>query len=60
MDAAAVALQRSPYYARKGGRDHLLVSNTFRVVTLGSPTANRRGKGYLPAFTIDYQVHFGR
>ena len=27
----------------------------------GSPTANRRGKRYLPAaFTIDYQVHFTR
>ena len=33
MARAAAALRRSPYFARNGGRDHLLVTNTFRIST---------------------------
>lgn len=35
MARAAVALRREPYLARRHGRDHLLVTNTFRVQTFG-------------------------
>ena len=31
MGAAAAALRNESYFARHGGRDHLLVSNTFRI-----------------------------
>ena len=33
MSRAAAMLRREPYLARRGGHDHLLVTNTFRVRT---------------------------
>ena len=35
MSRAAASLRREPSWARHGGRDHLLVTNTFRVRTFG-------------------------
>ena len=35
MSRAAAALRHSPYLARRGGHDHLLITNTFRVKTFG-------------------------
>ena len=33
MSRAASALQKSPFLSRRGGHDHLLITNTFRVKT---------------------------
>ena len=35
MQAAADALQQSPNFLRRGGRDHLIVTNSFRIACLG-------------------------
>ena len=62
MRRAAAALSRSPYLQRSGGRDHLLLTNTFRMRAIGAlrpllhnatvawfedPTAKRRGPNVL-------------
>lgn len=35
MSRAAAALRRSPYLARHGGHDHMLITNTFRIKAFG-------------------------
>ena len=62
MAAAAAALSRSPWWSRRHGADHMLVTNTFRLGALGTlrpllanatvawfeaPSAPRRGPGTL-------------
>ena len=36
MAAAAAALSRSPWWSRRHGADHMLVTNTFRLGALGT------------------------
>jgi len=35
MQSAVDALKQSPHFARNGGRDHLIVCNSFRIASLG-------------------------
>ncbi|KAL1495404.1 hypothetical protein AB1Y20_016772 [Prymnesium parvum] len=36
MDAAAAALRASPHFRKRGGADHLVVTNSFRLAALGA------------------------